>query len=245
MKFESELFCQPRDQAAHDILGLVDSDLGLFSLLFFFFSFFLRYPLLYFPIFVFYQLLFLFLLLLQGFFFTPNFISLFPFFLYFFASLLHFHFFLPMYKKHRHSFKMLPAYKLGCLLHVFHLYPATVQSVVSCQPYVLLVMPQTSIKVGLRLSPLLKMLGFGFDFLCGVRRFVPLLPKITERAERAHVLMSCEFRMLQACDRFSVPRSRVGVCWPSNEKDSSMREVEQRKHKLTTTRVIKKHLEFD
>jgi len=60
----------------------------------------------------------------------------------------------------------------------------------------LLVMPQTSIKVGLRLSPLLKMLGFGFDFLCGVRRFVPLLPKITERAERAHVLMSCEFRML-------------------------------------------------
>jgi hypothetical protein len=40
------------------------------------------------------------------------------------------------------------------------------------------------------------MFGFGFDFLCGVRRFVPLLPKITDRAERAHVLMSCEFRML-------------------------------------------------
>jgi len=57
-------------------------------------------------------------------------------------------------------------------------------------------MPQTSIKLGLRLSALLKMFDFGFDFLCGVRRFVPLLPKITERAERAHVLMSCEFSML-------------------------------------------------
>jgi len=106
-------------------------------------------------------------------------------------------------------------------------------------------MSQTSIKLGLGLSPLLEMFGFGCDFLCGLRRFVPWLLKIMERAERSHVLMSCEFRMLQACDRFSVSRSRVGVCWPSNEKDSSMREVEQRKQKLTTTRVIKKHLEFD
>jgi len=110
---------------------------------------------------------------------------------------------------------------------------------------VLLVISQTSIKLGLGLSPLLKMFGFGFDFLCDLRRFVPWLSKITERAERSHVLMPCEFRMLQACDRFSLSRSRVGVCWPSNEKDSSMRGVEQRKQKLTTTRVIKKHLEFD
>jgi hypothetical protein len=86
-------------------------------------------------------------------------------------------------------------------------------------------MSQTSVKLGPEFSPLLKMFSFGFNLLCGLRRFVPWLPKITERAERSHVLMFCEFRILQACDRFSVSRSIVGVCWPSNEKDSSMREV--------------------
>jgi hypothetical protein len=140
---------------------------------------------------------------------------------------------------------MLTVFKLGCLRHVFHLYPAAVQSADNSQPYTPLVMSETSIKLGPGLSPLLEIFSFGFNFLCRLRRFVPWLPKISERAERSHVLMFCEFRMLQACDRFSVSRSRVGVCWPSNVKDSSMGEVEQRKQKLTTTRVIKKRLEFD
>jgi hypothetical protein len=43
LKFENERFCQTQDLAAHDILGLVDSDLGLFSLISFFLSLLLSF----------------------------------------------------------------------------------------------------------------------------------------------------------------------------------------------------------